>query len=41
MREEYSELKEENIIAVPKFYLLSRYSDWGKEYVLGYTKRLF
>ena len=31
MREEYSELKEENIIAVPKFLLgLSRYSDWGK-----------
>ena len=31
MREEYSELKEENIIAAPKFLLgLSRYSDWGK-----------
>ncbi|MBC6976173.1 FAD-binding oxidoreductase [Bacillus sp. Xin] len=30
-REEYSELKEENIIAAPKFFLgLSRYSDWGK-----------
>ncbi|WP_439020823.1 FAD-binding oxidoreductase [Bacillus thuringiensis] len=29
--EEYSELKEENIIAAPKFLLgLSRYSDWGK-----------
>ena len=31
MREEYSELKEETIIAAPKFLLgLSRYSDWGK-----------
>ncbi|HGE5782465.1 FAD-binding oxidoreductase [Bacillus sp. FSL K6-0042] len=30
-REEYSKLKEENIIAAPKFFLgLSRYSDWGK-----------
>nr|WP_142309886.1 FAD-binding oxidoreductase [Bacillus pseudomycoides] len=30
-REEYSKLKEENIIAAPKFSLgLSRYSDWGK-----------
>ncbi|WP_410258487.1 FAD-dependent oxidoreductase [Bacillus cereus] len=30
-RKEYSELKEENIIAAPKFFLgLSRYSDWGK-----------
>ncbi|CAM4204299.1 FAD-binding protein [Bacillus luti] len=29
--EEYSELKEENIIAAPKFLLgLSRYSEWGK-----------
>ncbi|WP_410981557.1 FAD-dependent oxidoreductase [Bacillus cereus] len=30
-RKEYSKLKEENIIAAPKFFLgLSRYSDWGK-----------
>ncbi len=42
MREEYSKLKEETIIAAPKFLLgLSRYSDWGKRYVLGYTKKLF
>lgn len=31
MREEYSELKEETIIAAPKFLLgLSRYSDWER-----------
>ncbi|KFN03107.1 FAD-binding oxidoreductase [Bacillus clarus] len=31
-REEYSELKEETIIALPKFFLgLSRYSDWAKD----------
>ena len=42
MREEYSELKEENIIAVPKFLLgLSRYSDWGKNTFWDIQKRLF
>lgn len=30
-REQHNKLKEENIIAAPKFFLgLSRYSDWGK-----------
>ncbi|WP_396124439.1 FAD-dependent oxidoreductase [Bacillus pseudomycoides] len=44
-REEYSKLKEENIIAAPKFFLgLSRYSDWGKntfwDIQRNYTERI-
>lgn len=44
-REEYSKLKEENIIAAPKLFLgLSRYSDWGKntfwDIQRNYTERI-
>jgi FAD/FMN-containing dehydrogenase len=41
-RENYIELKEEKIIAVPKFMLgLSRYSDWGKDFLWETQKEYF
>lgn len=41
-REQYSKLKEENIIAAPKFFLgLSRYSDWGKNTLWNIQRNYF
>jgi FAD/FMN-containing dehydrogenase len=41
-RKKYIELKEEKMIAVPKFMLgLSRYSDWGKDFLWDTQKEYF
>ena len=41
MREEYSELKEENIIAAPKFYLGYHVIVIGKEYIWDIQRGYF
>lgn len=42
LRSDYSALKKERIVAIPKLFLgLSRYSDWGKEKLWNLQKKYF